>query len=270
MRRQAGAPYIPAMRRHIELEGIANFRDYGGYATACGRGLKRGLLFRSGNHHRATDADLEALAGLGIAVIVDLRRTAEREGEPSRRWDGFSATVIDNDLPDQDKPWEEMLKGADPTPEFFRSTSREWYRRAPFEPRLIDLYSRYFAALCEADGAVLVHCAAGKDRTGIIVALTHHLAGVHRDDLVEDYLLTNHAPSRVTHAPNVAKLIARHTGRTPSDEAVQVAMGVQAEDLETALEVMEASHGSIDGYLERALGFDRTRRAAFEERFLGA
>ncbi len=257
------------MTRVLELEGIPNFRDFGGYATACGRGLPAGRLYRSGHHNRATDADLQALAGLGLAVIVDLRRSAERAREPSRRWPRFEAEVIDNDLADLDKPWEEVLRGADPTPDFFRAISLEWYRRTPFEPRLIDLYSRYFTALADADGAVLVHCAAGKDRTGILVALTHHIAGVHRDDLVEDYLLTNNVPSQSTHAPYVAQIIATHTGRTPSDEAVRTAMGVRAEDLDEAINTIEARYGSLDGYLEKALGVDGRKRAAIEARRLG-
>ena len=257
------------MARILDFEGIPNFRDFGGYDTACGRGLRAGRLYRSGHHHDATEADIEKLAGLGIGVIVDLRRTAEREREPSRRWPGFDAVVIDNDLPDRDKPWEEVLRGNDPTPVFFRRISREWYQRAPFEPRLIDLYTRYLGMLAETDGAILIHCAAGKDRTGLLAAITHHLAGVHRNDLVQDYLLTNEAPSQTTHAPRVAKLIARHTGRSPSDEAVRVAMGVHAEDLEAAFAEIDARYGSLDSYVEQALGLSGGTRAAIEARHLG-
>jgi protein-tyrosine phosphatase len=257
------------MARILDFEGIPNFRDFGGYDTACGRGLQAGRLYRSGHHHDATEADVEKLAALGIAVIVDLRRTAEREREPSRRWPGFEAMVIDNDVPDRDKPWEEVLQDADPTPVFFRRISREWYQRAPFEPRLIDLYSRYLDMLAAADGAILIHCAAGKDRTGLLAAITHHLAGVGRDDLVQDYLLTNEAPSQTTHAPRVAKMIARHTGRTPTDEAVRIAMGVHAEDLQTAFAEIDARCGSLDGYLEQVLGLSARTRAAIEARYLG-
>jgi protein tyrosine/serine phosphatase len=261
--------YIPAMTRFLDFEGVPNFRDYGGYATACGRGLKGARLYRSGHHNGATEADLEKLAGLGLAVVVDLRRAAEREREPSRRWPGFDAQLIQNDIGDVGRPWEEELQGADPTVEFFRTVSLGWYRRNPFEPRLIDLYSRYFAALAQTDGAVLVHCAAGKDRTGLLCALTHHLAGVHRDDLIEDFLLTNVAAAQATHAARVGALITRHTGRAPSDEALRVAMGVNAEDLQAAFQVMEARCGSLDGYLEGVLGVDAPRREAIAARLLG-
>ncbi|HEY5409779.1 MAG TPA: tyrosine-protein phosphatase, partial [Caulobacteraceae bacterium] len=199
-----------------------------------------------------------------------LRRTSEREREPSRRWPGFAATVVENDIGDVGKPWEEELQGADPTPEFFRTISRGWYRRNPFEPRLIELYSRYFAVLAEIDGAVLVHCAAGKDRTGLLCALTHHLAGVRREDLVEDFLLTNQVAAQSAQAKaRVGALITRHTGRVPSDEALRTAMGVDAGDLEAAFEVIEARYGSLDGYLEQALGVDAGKREAIAQRLLG-
>ena len=92
------------MNRILELEGVPNFRDYGGYPTACGRGLKPARLYRSGNHHRASETDLQAMAALGRAVIVALRRRAERDREPSRRWPGFGAQVIENDIADVGKP----------------------------------------------------------------------------------------------------------------------------------------------------------------------
>jgi len=257
------------MDRHIKLQGIDNLRDFGGYATACGRGLARGRLYRSGHHHHATDEDLQALADLNIAVVIDLRRTDERESQPSKRWPGFAATVIDNDLGAPGEGWHHLLKGADPTAEFFHRTSLEWYRNVAFEPRLVDLYARYFRALGETDGAVLIHCAAGKDRTGLLAALTHHIAGVHRADIVEDYLLTNRAVSVQTRGPTIARMIAEHAARAPDDAAVRAAMGVEAAYLETAFSAMEDRHGSVDAYLQEALGVDTTRRAAFEQRFLG-
>lgn len=253
----------------IELEGVGNLRDFGGYATACGRGLRPGRFFRGGHQSWATDADLEALEALGIAVVVDLRRPDERERQPCRRWPGFAAAVIESDLADIDRGWESLLPGNDPTPEFFDGLMLEWYRRAPFGPRITHLFTRYFEVMAEVDGGVLIHCAAGKDRTGLLAALTHHVAGVARDDLLQDYLLTNDAASQVQMAPRLAKVIERLTGRTPSDEAVRMAMGVRAEYLEIALDAIEQRCGSIDGYLEQALGVSAERRRKFQERHLG-
>ena len=257
------------MTRVINTQGVDNLRDFGGYPTACGRGLKTGRLYRSANHQHATDEDLEALAALNLAVIVDLRRTDERERFPSRRHPAFAGQVIHNDLGDADRGWEHMLRGQDPTVELFRSKSADWYRRAAFEPRHIDLFTRYFAALTDAGGPVLIHCAAGKDRTGLLAALTHHLAGVRRDDMMEDYLLTNRMDLHSRRGKVIAGLIAEYTGITPTEDALRAAMGVEASDLELALATIEERSGSLDAYLEQVLGVDAAKRAAFETRYLG-
>ena len=257
------------MTRVIPAQGVDNLRDFGGYATRCGRGLKSGRLYRSAHHQHATDEDLEALAALNIEVIVDLRRAEERARHPSRRPEGFSGRVIYNDLGDAESGWEHMLKGHDPTAAFFRDRSAEWYQKAPFEPRHVDLFSRYFAALIEAEGPVLIHCAAGKDRTGLLAAFTHHIAGVSRADMMQDYLLTNEMDLHGRRGVMIARLITEYTGVTPTEDAVRTAMGVQACDLETAIVAIEARYGSIDAYLDEVLGVDSGKRSAFEAKFLG-
>ena len=147
------------MTRMIELEAVANLRDFGGYPTRCGRGLRARRFFRSGHQGWATDADLEALRALDIAVIVDLRRADERQRQPCRRWSGFGAEVIESDLPDTYRGWESALPGNDPTPQFFDDMMMEWYGRAPFGRRITHLFTRYFEAMADHDGGVLIHCA---------------------------------------------------------------------------------------------------------------
>jgi len=257
------------MTARIRFEGIDNFRDFGGYATADGRRLRSGRLFRSGHHANASEGDLQALADLGISVIVDLRRPNERERERSRRWSGFSGTVIDSDIGLQSADeWQVFIAGSDLTPASFRAYMLEYYRAAPLEPRHVDLYRRFFHALAETDGAVLVHCTAGKDRTGVACALTHHIAGVHDDDIIHDYLLTND-PARIeARVGFIQQAIRDNTGRMPTEEAVRVAISVEAEYLAQAFEVMRSRFGSIDGYLEEALDVNGELRARIHDRLL--
>lgn len=266
----ARSGYRDSMDRRIAFEGIDNFRDFGGYATACGRGLKRGRLYRSAHHAAATENDLARLAELGVQVIVDLRRSNEREREPSRRWPGFAVEVIENDLGEQQtQEWHSFLEGSDFSPAVVRAYMLNYYRTAPTDPRYVDLYSRYFRALAKAEGPVLVHCAAGKDRTGMVCALTHHVAGVHQDDILHDYLLTND-PARIEGRVEKAKAAIREaTGRTLEDEAVRCAVGVEPEYLAETFAALRARHGSIDGYLEAVLGLDGALRARIHERLLG-
>ncbi len=252
------------MTRHIDFDGIDNFRDFGGYGTACGRGVKTGRLFRSANHHRASATDLQRLRELGVGVVVDLRQSKERLREPSRRWDDFAAEVIENDLATEHPDWTTTLRSADLTPEWFRRDAVAYYRRAPHEPRHIDLFRRYFQALAVSEGSLVVHCAAGKDRTGLICALTHHIAGVHPDDVMADYLLTNDEARLDRKIAFLAPWLQEHIGRTPSEDALRVAASVDPSYLEAALAVISEHHGSVDGYLENILGVDATLRARIQ------
>ncbi|HKP77632.1 MAG TPA: tyrosine-protein phosphatase [Phenylobacterium sp.] len=256
------------MTRHIAFEGIENFRDFGDYAAGQRR-LKRGLLYRSAMPSRATDADLEKLAALGLSVIVDLRRANEREKEPWRRWNGFPARVIENDIgQDAADEWATFIQTSDLSPRSFRAYMMDYYRHAPFQRRHIDLYARYFRALVESEGPILVHCAAGKDRTGIICALTHHVAGVHEDDIQADYLLTNDPARLEKRLPTIRDMVKDATGREVSDEALLGAMRVEAEYLAEAFRVMREAHGSLDGYLDQALGLDPDLRTRLHDRLL--
>jgi protein tyrosine/serine phosphatase len=258
------------MTRHVRLEAVENFRDFGDYPTASGRRLKRGQLYRSASHGRATDADLEAMDALDIAVIVDLRRPGERERDPSRRPPNFKGVVIENHEGEAagDDPWWTFVRGSDLTEASFQSYLMNYYNAAPFLPRHVDLYRRYFQALAEAEGPVLIHCSAGKDRTGILAALTHHVAGVSREDIVTDYLLTNNPERMAARAPMVAQTIETETGRKPTEAAVRAAIGVEAMYLAEALRVIEAAHGDLDAYLEEVLGVDAALRAALEAKLL--
>ena len=256
------------MTRILPFEGVENFRDFGGYAAGARR-LKRGLLYRSAHHGNASESDLAAIRELGLAVIVDLRRPNERQRDPCRRWEGFAATVIENDIGQvEDDPWHLFIANSDLSEESFRRYMVDYYRDAPFVERHVDLYTRYFDALASADGAVLIHCAAGKDRTGILAALTHHLAGVSEDDLVEDFLLTNDPGRFERRVPVMMQVMKDLTGRTPSQAAVRTALGVEAHYLETAFAAIHEKHGSLDAYLERELGVDDRARQAIHDRIL--
>ena len=160
------------------------------------------------------------------------------------------------------------VRDSDLTEASFRDYLVGYYRAAPFEERHVDLFSRYFRALAEVDGAVLVHCAAGKDRTGILVALTHHVAGVHPDTALDDYLLTNHPERLAARMPMIAKAMEEIAGRPPSEAVMQVALGVEADYLRTAFAAIEERYGSLDAYLEQVLGVGAEQRAVLRERLL--
>ncbi|MCB2049090.1 MAG: tyrosine-protein phosphatase [Novosphingobium sp.] len=249
--------------RTIPMTGVHNFRDYGGYALIGGGRLRRGLLWRSGQHAGATDADLDKVAAVGLASVFDLRTSRERELYPCRRPDQFGAQVSYSADPDRPKfaPHVEAARqaGGVSDVEYIHMMMSDTYTRIAFRPELLAMTRDLAEALTRGEGPSLVNCMAGKDRTGIAVAAIQLAAGVHRDDVMADYLLTNTAgdnEARIRAGMETVKGV--NNGMT--DEAARAIMGVEPEYLEAAFAAIEEKHGSLDAWLAEALGLDEAAR----------
>ena len=245
--------------RVLDLEGIHNFRDYGGYAVKGGGRLRRGLLWRSGQHHRATDSDLAVIGGLGLASVFDLRSSHERSTEPCRRPDGFAARIHESADPVRQQGVAPHLAAAKDVRERTAASARAGmvrnYARMCFRPELQDMTRAMLTELASAKGPSLVNCMAGKDRTGIAVAMVHLAAGVHRDDVIADYVLTNTAGDAEARIRTGMATIEAVSGGLDED-TMRVLMGVEPEYLESAFASVEEEHGSLDTYLAEVLGAD--------------
>jgi protein tyrosine/serine phosphatase len=251
-----------SLERVLRLEGVHNFRDYGGYPVDGGGRLKRGILWRSGQHHGATDADLEKIAALDLVSVFDLRGAKERSAHPCRRPEGFSANVHHPEDPGDVRQAPHVAAAATTRQRDAASTResmRRNYHMIAFRPELVGIMRRYLAELAEGRGASLINCMAGKDRTGIAVAMLHLATGVHRDDVIEDYVLTNSAGDMEARIAAGADTIKAISGQLDED-VLRVIMGVEAEYLETALDRIAEEHGSIDAYLRDVLGADEALR----------
>ncbi len=246
--------------RVLELSGVHNFRDYGGYQTGMGR-VKRGLLFRSGQHCDADDSDLQAIAALGLRHVIDMRGNSERAKYPCRRPGNFNGSIVFYDGETAAlAPHVEAAEGA--LDEAAAHAKMEaLYAKLPFRLPLIAVMRQYFAALAEGQGASLVHCLAGKDRTGMAVALLHHALGVHPDDAMEDFLLTNTAGDLDARVATGAQAIREKWGPI-GDSTIRILMGVDARYLAAMRKAVERQHGSLDVFLADVLGVDAARRDA--------
>jgi len=241
-------------------EGIHNLRDYGGYAVQGGGSVKTGLLLRSGQHMEASDADLALVDALDIRTVIDLRGTSERTGFPCRRHANFAAQVIAYDGETSNSPPHEGGGGqVVMTPEKARERMLAVYTRMPVNPAMIWVFREYFNALDANEGGSLVHCFAGKDRTGIAASLLLHVLGVHHDDIVTEFLLTNEAPTRaILERQSLPRMEAHYGAIEP--EALHNLMGVLPEYLDTYIAKVTQDHGSLDAYLATILGVDEDRK----------
>ncbi|MCX9146392.1 tyrosine-protein phosphatase [Erythrobacter sp. WG] len=241
-------------------QGIHNLRDYGGYRAGGGGRVKTGLLFRSGQHFEASEADLALVHALGIRTVIDLRGTSERTGFPCRRHPDFGAEVIAYDGETTNSPPHEGGGGrVEMTAQKARERMLAVYTRMPVNPAMIWVFREYFRALDANEGGSLVHCFAGKDRTGMAASLLLHVLGVHRDDYTAEFLLTNEAPTRAILERQSLPRMQAHFG-TIDPEALHNLMGVLPEYIDTYIAKVEADHGSLDTYLEAILGVDGARK----------
>ena len=254
--------------RVLPLSGIHNFRDYGGYATEGGGRLRDNMLWRSAHHEAATDEDLTALDALGLDTVIDLRGDDEREMHPCRRSDNFTGRVLfAGGITAGLAPHLQAAGGAIDG-ETARARMIDTYAGMPYRPALVGTLRLYLAALAEYDTPSLVHCVAGKDRTGFAVAIVHRLLGVHEDDLMQDYLLTNTAGKIEERIAQGAAHIRSRYGDEIHDDAIRALMSVNPAYLDAALATVRRDHGDIATYAEAVLNLTPKMRDAIVDRLV--
>jgi protein-tyrosine phosphatase len=221
------AAYLDDPRRRIELAGVLNFRDVGGYPVEGGGSVRWRTLFRSDALHQLDSAGVAALTGLGLRTVIDLRTQLEVDHAPSPM--SARATHVP------------VLTGD------FQGVPLEL---GPLYRYFIDECGEQIAAaiaeLCGEDVMpALVHCSAGKDRTGVVVALILAVLGVPDELIAADYALSseNLDPD---HTPAIGRLRAS-TGL--GEEETRTLLSSPPALILEALGRVRAATGSAEGYL---------------------
>jgi len=233
--------------------------------------VARGKLWRSAAFSDASDADIARLNAMDVRFLVDLRRPEERRHEPNK-WPGETTRVFVNDegaegvaLP----PHLVALLQSDLTPKSTYDYMMSLYEEIPFDPRLIKLYRDWFAELGEG-GAGVIHCAAGKDRTGIGCALTLIALGVDEETVFADYEFTNAAVDLEKRMPKIQARMEERLGRKLDSASLRPMLGVEVDYLRNALDAIEARYGSALAYMEQQLGVGARERAALQAKLLNS
>ncbi|MGA5419892.1 tyrosine-protein phosphatase [Streptomyces lavendulocolor] len=262
-------PQVPSIEP--ELTGVRNFRDVGGLPTVDGRRVRHGRLYRSGHLAHATGEDAAFLAGLGLHTIFDFRNAADQKLEgpdvelPGVRnvniplsdpADGaeFWTMVRDGDL-DQLRAILDDGKAAARMTASYRMIIKE--RTAE--------HSRVLHALAEESVPALMHCAAGKDRAGLSVAVSLLAVGVERDAIEEDYLKSNDPRRRY----KVRRSDSSPAGMSPEVmELLNPLFEARIDYLAAAFETIEETWGSTERYLTEGLKLSGATRERLRERLL--
>ncbi len=245
----------PAFARLVDLDGPRNLRDLGGYETKDGRFVRWGKVYRSDNLANLTDADKAKLRQRDIRTVIDFRSNVERSmAETSWTGEGvprFVLLPIGGTTGDWSASLARFLRTGAFEENDFHNTFLNMYRAIPAEATAE--YRFLFDAILADNGAVLFHCTAGKDRTGIATALILGAIGVPRQTIMDDYMLTNAAVNAEGSAVRMAEAFGARYGRDIRAETMFPLVGVAPVYLETMYIVIDRDYGSIERYLNIAL-----------------
>ncbi len=259
----------PAPGTQIDVAEVPNLRDLGGWQTADGRTVARGLVYRGTHLNRAAGTPV---AELGLGAIVDLRREAERASNP----DAPLAPVIVADV-FGDRPTEgdiDMVALLADPPALVAATNglaadevtrhmTNAYRGFLAPGSATTAFRTLLGTIAHADAPVLFHCSAGKDRTGWGAAVLLQLLGVPLATVERDYLLTNEQFLPAL-GPGF-EAFARHGGDL---EMLRAVLGVRLNYLHAALDAMTSAFGDVETYATRGLGLSDDSLTRLRERLL--
>jgi protein-tyrosine phosphatase len=244
---------LPA--RHLSLEGASNFRDVGGYPTSDGRTLRWRRIFRSNHLGHLTDADIEIVRGLGVKSAFDFRGVEERRAAACKVEEiqvhslPIEPTVV---ATLRARLQARALSSADAL-EIMRESYRGYVHLNTHS------FRELFAQLLQDTAPLVIHCTAGKDRTGFACALLLHALGVPDKVIAEDYLLTNRFYRR---DPNASPDLP--------DEVRQAIGSVEDSFLAAGFEAVRADYGDLESYFRDGLKLGPKERAELKARYLAA
>ena len=236
-----------ALPRVLDLEGASNARDLGGWPTADGRRVRFGRVFRSAALTGLTERDTAVLAGTGLRTVCDLRGTREAEQAPYalERLPGARVCRLPIE-PSVGASLRDLLATRDATGEDVLTVMKRAYRAYALE--WSHRYRAVFALLQEEAAPLLLHCSAGKDRTGFGAALILTALGVPREAVREDYLASN----------RLWRGGARIAAGLPEEVAATL-LRVHGELLDAAFEAIEEAFEGFERYAGVMLGVDMGR-----------
>jgi len=247
---------------------IINFRDFGGVALTDGRKVASGRLFRSGQSGPLGNAPFDHLYTLGLKVCVDMRFPDEVQQSPMPWPQGHGIQIVQMEDGERgDAPHHAFFSGDLVQVDDVHRLYANFYRSLPADARFASLVRRSLSAMADKGGPALIHCSAGKDRTGFFAALVLDTLGVDREIVVRDFTLSARAEAKAALLPEIQRRFALQDKPLPDAEVVDTILGVTPDYLGACFAEMERSGGTTSGYLE-SIGVTSETQARFRDRFI--
>ncbi len=253
--------------RHLELDGGINVRDIGGYRARDGRQVKWRKILRSGHLNNITNSDRATFKALDLRTVHDFRRSPEIEKFPSLVGDVEIVAGYEMGVGSMG-----MFMQAFEREKFTPDQAHDYVVKAYGEcvESVTEPYKDFFkSVLAQEEGALLFHCMAGKDRTGLAAALLLHILDVPSDEITKDYLLTaNYLPIEtvidnfIQSRDDLAELIQENRA------SLVPYCGVHGDNLLAFFSGIDASYGSIDTYISKGLSLNAGDIEELRNRYL--
>jgi protein-tyrosine phosphatase len=256
--------------RSLALQGAPNFRDIGGYATTDGRHVRWDRVFRSNDLSKVTPSDAAKIAALNLAAVIDLRTQDERNQSPSVWLTPPPHDVYESSQQTLAPAMRTTFKEAK-TAEGARAAMISFYSSMPDDYKAE--YSAMFYRLAAGEVPLLVHCTAGKDRTGVAIALLLASIGVPRSAIDRDYSLTEQllpTPAVITQGKVQGSAAAGPMAALADlpEKSRLILWRADPNYVEAALVSVDREYGSVDEYVVRGLGLSKTDLTAIRKALL--
>ena len=246
-----------------DIDSVANFRDFGGLATGDGYRVKEGRLFRSGLLCDLDEPGQQRLAELDVRVICDMRSEEECRVNPAPEFK-HAPRYLNLPIEPGKRLAELPIDSPGVTPE--QRADRLQVIYVELAEDHAPVYAKYFEELIALEaGASLLHCTAGKDRTGFGAAIVLRSLGVSEDDVMQDYLRTN---DTLDFGRFIAPRLKAYYNLDFTPQFAKEVAQARSGFLEAAFEAVDDRWGSFGAYLERGLGMTEARLGRLRELYL--
>lgn len=256
----ANCQITDSTKREIKLEGAINFRDIGGYTTWDGKHVKWGKIYRAAALNKLTATDFASLHKISLAIIADFRGPYEVKAAPDLVPEGINRISL--------PAGSENIGDSNYMKNMTRLQNRDSFLIAfysdlgPFKDRYMPVFEALFNL--PKDSALVFHCSAGKDRTGIAAALVLSALGVQEETIMQDYLATNYYRRKENERaiPFMIKMYGL------SESTAKNMMAAREEYLQATFTSIKAQYGSVNNYLEKEFGLTAQKTKALRALYL--